>query len=93
MCCILAKEYQIQFDEKMMIRAIKTRQMKFLRMIWVTNKNKELVDMLEDSEEDAESEEFSVDDDQRKTFMYDDLIRNIMKYGGDEVDDRLNELA
>lgn len=67
--------------------------MKFLRMIWITNKNFEQKESQDDSDEDADSEEFSLDDDNRKTFMYEDLIKNIMKYAGNEVEDRLNELA
>ena len=87
MCCILARDYQIQFDEKMMIRAIKTRQMNFLKMIWATNKNFEFMDSKGDeSDDDANSEEMSLDDDYKKTFLYDDLIKQIMRYGGDEVD-------
>ena len=58
----MSLQYQVQFDEKMMIRAIKTRQMDFLKIIWATNKNFEYIECKEGSEDDADSEEISVDD-------------------------------
>ena len=59
-----------------MVRAIKTRQMEFLKYIWATNKNFEYTDCREESEEDAtSSEEVSVELDTKTIFMYDDLIK------------------
>ena len=60
----------------MMVRAIKTRQMDFLKMIWATNKNFEYTEKGEESEEEAtSSEEVSVELDTKTIFMYDDLIK------------------
>ena len=51
--------------------------MNFLKMIWNCNKNFEYLEYKEgeDSDEDAKSEEVSVDEAPRKIFLYDELIK------------------
>jgi len=40
---VLVAEYQIAIDEKMIIRAVKTKQMNFLYCVWAFNKNYEYI--------------------------------------------------
>lgn len=59
----------------MMIRAIKTRQMDFLKMIWACNKNFEFIEGQDESENSDSSDDNSIMQDQKHIFMYDDLIK------------------
>ena len=40
---VLVAKYNIAIDENMLIRSIKTRQMKFLYCVWAFNKNFEYI--------------------------------------------------
>lgn len=83
----LVAYYQVEIEEKMIIRAIKTRQIKkFLYCVWAFNKNYEYKEPDEESNSDTDSgrNENGPEEDNYRTFTYDQLFKWILQYCEDD---------
>ena len=91
---MLVANYKVAIDHKMMVRSIKTRQMKFLYCVYAFNQNYEYIgerkqekgsDSDSDDKQSQKSEEEMDEADKYHTFTYDYLIKQILENCEDEA--------
>lgn len=98
---MLVADYKVAIDHKMMVRSIKTRQIKFLYCVYAFNQNYEYVGEQkeekssgDESSENKEAMEEEEDESSHyKVFTYDYLIKQILENCEDEAAQRIKQVA
>ena len=92
---ILAYKYQVCIDDKMLIRAIKTRQLGFLYYVYACNKNWQYIGEENDDDVDSNPDsenQFNIAKNYT-TFTYDWLFKQIKKHKPHDFDEIIRGVA
>ncbi len=93
---VLVAYYNVDLDEKMIIRAIKINAMDFLYCVWAFNKNferrtKAINSLSHDSND--EDDEADNSNDKYKTYTFDYLIKMVLDYCLDDYVPRIRAIC